>query len=128
MPSRATPGAAGLDLFAAHSVRVPAGSRALVNTDLRCSMDRRYYGRIASRSGLAYKHGLLALEGVIDADYTGILGVLLFNMGQQDVIIEQGQRIAQWITCLNADPPAEDVGPQLMMHRGSCGWGSTGRF
>ncbi|PZD35284.1 Dut, dUTPase [Pyrenophora tritici-repentis] len=54
-------------------------------------------GRIAPRSGLAYKHGIDTLAGVIDADYRGPVGVILANLSDEDFSIKIGDRIAQLI-------------------------------
>ena len=55
------------------------------------------YGRIAPRSGLAIKKFIDVGAGVIDADYRGELGVILFNFGEEDFIVNMGDRIAQLI-------------------------------
>ena len=54
-------------------------------------------GRVAPRSGLAAKHGIDTLAGVIDADYRGQVGVILANLSDQDFEIKVGDRIAQLI-------------------------------
>ena len=55
------------------------------------------YGRIAPRSGLALKKFIDVGAGVIDADYRGELGVILFNFGNEDFVINQGDKVAQLI-------------------------------
>ena len=54
-------------------------------------------GRVAPRSGLAAKHSIDVGAGVIDADYRGPVKVLLFNLGETDFAINEGDRIAQLI-------------------------------
>lgn len=54
-------------------------------------------GRVAPRSGLAAKHGIDTMAGVIDADYRGQVGVLLANLSDEDFVINEGDRIAQLI-------------------------------
>jgi dUTP pyrophosphatase len=54
-------------------------------------------GRVAPRSGLAYKHGIDTLAGVIDADYRGPVGVILANLSDVDFEVKVGDRIAQLI-------------------------------
>lgn len=130
-PRRGSPGAAGYDLYSAESVRIPPGGRCLVQTDLIIVCPEGTYGRIAPRSGLALKHGIDVMAGVIDSDYRGNVGVLLINLSGSDFKVNQGDRIAQLIfeKCI--------VGPEIGLHmimgvpddvteRGEGGFGSTG--
>lgn len=68
-----------------------------LQTGKNCSDTTDEDGRIAPRSGLAAKHGIDVGAGVIDADYRGPLKVLLFNFGEQDFLIKEGERIAQLV-------------------------------
>ena len=54
-------------------------------------------GRVAPRSGLAAKHGIDTMAGVIDADYRGPVGVILANLSDTDFEVKVGDRIAQLI-------------------------------
>ena len=75
LPVRGSPLAAGYDLSAAHACVVPARGKALIKTDLAMIVPEGCYGRIAPRSGLAWKHFIDTGAGVIDADYRGNVGV-----------------------------------------------------
>jgi dUTP pyrophosphatase len=79
LPSRGTPGAAGLDLYSADGYVVMPGHRVVVSTGISVKLPVGTYGRVAPRSGLAAKHGLDVLAGVIDPDYQGELKVVLVN-------------------------------------------------
>jgi len=127
LPSRGSDYAAGLDLSAAVNCTIAAGQRALVKTDLSIACPPGTYARIAPRSGLAYKKGIDVGAGVIDADYRGPLGVILFNFGDSDFVISQGDRIAQLILEQIVLPDVVDVDdlPQVG-ERGEAGFGSTG--
>ena len=81
LPVKGTSLAAGYDLSSAQSLIIPINGRALVPTDISLSVPKGTYGRIAPRSGLAVKHGITTGAGVIDADYTGPIGIVLFNHG-----------------------------------------------
>ena len=96
-PVRGSEFAAGMDLFAAEAKTIPSKGRALVKTDLQVALPDGCYGRIAPRSGLAYKKGIDVGAGVIDQDYRGNVGIILFNFGDDDFVVEQGDRIAQFI-------------------------------
>ena len=97
LPVRGTSGAAGYDLSAAQAAVVPAHGKCLVKTGLKMALPTGCYGRIAPRSGLALKKFIDIGAGVIDADYRGEVGVVLFNFGSEDFVVNMGDRIAQLI-------------------------------
>ncbi len=97
-----------------------------MQTDLSLAIPPGTYGRIAPRSGLALKHAIGVGAGVIDADYTGPIGVILFNHGQNDFTIKIGDRIAQLILEQILTPPVVQVKDIQHTERGSQGFGSTG--
>ncbi len=127
IPTYGSEDAAGMDLYAAETVTVPAGEHRLIKTDIAMAIPQDFYGRIAPRSGLAYKKGIDVFAGVIDSDYRGNIGVILFNSASEDFVAEQGDRIAQMIITpyeRAALVPVE-VLPETV--RGSGGFGSTGK-
>lgn len=63
---------------------IPAKGKAIVPTDLSIALPYGTYGRVAPRSGLAVKHFIDVGAGVVDMDYRGPLGVVLFNFNDQD--------------------------------------------
>ena len=127
LPVRASLGAAGYDLFSTDSYVVLPGRRVVVSTGISIQLPPGTYGRIAPRSGLAVKHGLDTLAGVIDPDYTGEIKVVLQNLDTaQPFVIRPGYRIAQLI--LEKFEVAEVVetdAPEATA-RGDAGFGSTG--
>ena len=131
IPSRGSDNSAGLDLYACHTFTVTSMKRALIRTGLIIhSMPPFTYGRIAPRSGLALKHGVDILAGVIDNDYRGEIGVLLINFGYDDYTITTGDRIAQLIIENYSPCRVQELTPEQIKafetQRGSGGFGSTG--
>lgn len=63
---------------------VPGRGQVMVKTDLSLAIPPGTYGRVAPRSGLALKHSIDTGAGVIDEDYRGPLGVILFNFSDKD--------------------------------------------
>ena len=128
IPSKATPGSIGLDLYSIDSYIVLPGQRVVVSTGLRLLLPDGVYGRIAPRSGLAVKHGLDVGAGVVDPDYQGEIRVVLFNHDMMNpFIIKPGYRIAQLILERALDPiVAEETDDQQTSSRGANGFGSTG--
>lgn len=86
LPVRGSARAAGYDLFAAHEHTIPAQGKALIKTDLSLAIPVGHYGRIAPRSSLAWKNHLDVGAGVIDEDYRGPLGVVMFNFGTEEFL------------------------------------------
>jgi dUTP pyrophosphatase len=98
IPAKGSAFAAGYDLYAAEDAVVNCGTRKLIKTNISMEITPGYYGRIAPRSGLAYKNGIDVLAGVIDSDYRGDIGVILYNSDKNiDFIVKKGDRIAQII-------------------------------
>ncbi|XP_047317511.1 deoxyuridine 5'-triphosphate nucleotidohydrolase-like [Impatiens glandulifera] len=126
LPCRASSFSAGYDLSSAKEVKVPARGKALVPTDLSISIPDGTYARIAPRSGLAWKHSIDVGAGVIDADYRGPVGVILFNHSDEDFEIKSGDRIAQLIIEKIVTPEVAEVDELDSTVRGAGGFGSTG--
>jgi len=130
LPAYQTERAAGLDLCAAisESKRVEPGQRVLVPTGLALAIPDGYEGQVRPRSGLALKHGISIVNspGTIDADYRGMVQVLLVNLGQEPFLIEPLSRIAQLVICPVVQAELELVGALDETTRGAGGYGSTG--
>ena len=94
LPKRSTRRAAGYDLCALQDCTIPAGGKGLVQTGLAISFLAGLYARIAPRSGLALKRFIDIGADVVDGDYRGEVGVVLFKHGEQDFEVKMGNRIA----------------------------------
>ncbi|CAL1355933.1 unnamed protein product [Linum trigynum] len=126
LPTRGSPLSAGYDLSSAEEAKVPARGKALVPTDLSIAVPEGTYARIAPRSGLAWKHSIDVGAGVIDADYRGSVGIILFNHSDVDFEVKQGDRIAQLIIEKIVTPEVVEVEDLDATVRGEGGFGSTG--
>lgn len=124
--------AAGADLVAAVAANRPVtlkpGQRTLIPTGLKIAVPPGYEAQIRPRSGLAFRQGLTVLNtpGTVDADYRGEVQVLLANLGDADIVISRGERIAQMV--IAAAPQADFVETKRLppTARGAGGFGSTG--
>jgi dUTP pyrophosphatase len=130
LPARGSPEAAGFDLFSIDSYVVMPGCRVVVSTGISVQLPPGTYGRIAPRSGLAVKHGLDTLAGVVDPDYQGEVKVVLQNLdASRPFVIRPGYRIAQLIlenfTTAEVFEVASEA-TRLVTERGTGGFGSTG--
>lgn len=92
-----TENSAGMDLISCERQTIKPRHRVTINIGIRIEIPKNCYGRIAPRSGLAKKHGIQVLAGVIDSDYRGIIKVLLYNCSDEAFTVEEGGRIAQLI-------------------------------
>ncbi|KAL0713708.1 hypothetical protein Bca4012_020686 [Brassica carinata] len=126
LPTRGSPLSAGYDLSSAVDSKVPARGKALIPTDLSVAVPEGTYARIAPRSGLAWKHSIDVGAGVIDADYRGPVGVILFNHSDVDFEVKVGDRIAQMIIEKIVTPQVMEVEDLDATVRGEGGFGSTG--
>lgn len=126
-PSRGTDLAAGYDLYSAEEKTIPKEGKALVKTDIAIALPQGCYGRVAPRSSLSWKHHIDVGAGVVDRDYRGNVGVVLFNLSKTDYTVHQGDRIAQLIVERISTPPLVEVEELDSTARGTAGYGSTGK-
>jgi len=126
-PCRGSELAAGYDLYSAENVTIPKQGKALVKTDIAIALPEGCYGRVAPRSSLSWKHHIDVGAGVVDRDYRGNVGVVLFNLSKTDYEVLQGDRIAQLIVERISTPPLVEVEELDDTARGTAGYGSTGK-
>jgi len=126
LPTRGTAESAGLDLYSIEDVLIEPKQRMLARTGLAVAIPEGHYGRIAPRSGLALRTGLDVLSGVIDADYRGEIGCLLYNTGDEPIELPAQSKICQLIIERIITPEAVWADEIDETDRGSGGFGSTG--
>ena len=128
-PQKATEESAGYDLHAAEAKTILPGKNDLVCLDLRWAIPKGFCGRIFPRSSLIKENNVTVEAGLIDADYRGLVYVLLFNHSEKVFTVRTGDRIAQAVFFEKFDVRFEKVSKQEdlgMTKRGSGGFGSTG--
>lgn len=126
VPSRASVGSAGLDLVSPVSGVILPMQRLLVPLDIIVQLPPGTYGHILPRSGLALKHGIHIGAGVIDEDYRGNVGVLLWNLSDTPFSFKRGDRIAQLVVKPYASVNVEETDELDVTKRGEQGFGSSG--
>ncbi len=127
LPEYSTTGAAGADLRASEAVHIAAGARAAVPTALRLQIPPGHAGLVWPRSGLAVRHGIDTLAGVVDSDYRGEVRVVLVNHGDKPFRVEKGDRIAQLLVQKVERAAFAAVASIDETDRGEGGFGSSGR-
>ena len=128
LPVYATSGAAGMDICAAESLNLRVGKRHAVATGFAFAIPEGYEVQVRPRSGLALKHGITCLNtpGTIDSDYRGEVKVILANLGEDDFMINKGDRIAQILVAPVTHGNLIEVEDLDETVRGTGGFGSTG--
>ncbi|XP_076443380.1 deoxyuridine 5'-triphosphate nucleotidohydrolase-like [Babylonia areolata] len=126
-PTRGSEQAAGYDLYSAYDYTVPARGKVIAKTDIQIALPEGCYGRVAPRSGLAAKHFIDVGAGVIDQDYRGNVGVVLFNFADANFEVKKGDRIAQLICERIYIPELQELKTLDNTDRGDGGFGSTGK-
>ena len=130
-PKYKTDGSSGVDLsaFLEKKVVIKPNSSELIPTGLQVAIPEEFEIQIRPRSGLAAKEsiGVLNSPGTIDSDYRGELKIILFNHGNKDFIINNGDRIAQMVLVPILKMEFEEVDRLPNTLRGQGGFGSTGK-
>ena len=131
LPYYSTPLSAGMDLRA--HIKTPITlktlERKIISTGLSIALPEGYEAQVRPRSGLAVKYGISVLNtpGTIDADYRGVIGVILINLSQEDFIISPQERIAQLVISKFSKVKWQIVKALPYSDRGEGGFGSTGK-
>ncbi len=130
LPLYSTSGSAGMDLCAAvaSEITIEPGAVEMVPTNISIALEAGYECQIRSRSGLAAKNGIFALNapGTVDSDYRGEIKVILANFGKLPFAINRGDRIAQMVVARYETVEWSPVSDLDETDRGSGGFGSTG--
>jgi dUTP pyrophosphatase len=128
LPKKAYEHDAGLDLFSIEDIIIPAKGTSNVNIGLKLAfLDEGYWFKIESRSGLAFKHDIIAFQGVIDNNYRGNIGVKLFNFSDKDYQVKAGDRVAQIVIYYENNDFSIEWGKVINTNRGNGGFGSSGK-
>jgi len=126
LPFYAKQGDAAFDLRSAENIVVKKGEKATVRTGLKVAIPEGFVGLIWDRSGLAHKHEMHCLAGVIDSGYRGEIGVVMKNLGKEDFLVGHNMRIAQMLIQPVASAKLEEVDELDETERGEGGFGHTG--
>tara|TARA_B100000902_G_C27128293_1_gene822244 strand:- start:493 stop:930 length:438 start_codon:yes stop_codon:yes gene_type:complete len=131
LPSYKTNGASGMDLmaFIKDPINVKSKTSCLIPTGLSLAFPEKYEIQIRPRSGLAAKNNISILNtpGTIDSDYRGEIKVIIYNHGNKNFMINNGDRIAQMILMPVIKMELEETDQLPETIRGEGGFGSTGK-
>ena len=132
LPKYKTLGASGMDLmaFLREPIIIKSKTSSLISTGLSIAFSDNYEIQIRPRSGLAVKNNISVLNtpGTIDSDYRGEIKVVIFNHGDKEFIVNNGDRIAQMILAPVKKIELEETNDLPETVRGEGGFGSTGKW
>lgn len=129
VPTRATPGSSGFDVYSPQSFMLEPGERRFVELGFRLLLPDGWEAQMRPRSGLAKRYGVTLLNsvGTIDSDYRGEVAAILVNLGPGKVTLFEGDRIAQLVFCPVPKAAIIEVDSiDTRTERGVGGFGSTG--
>lgn len=127
LPKYAFPGDSGMDIFSAEDYLLRPGEWHVFSTGIASEISPGFFMRFAPKSGLAVKHGVDTLAGVIDCTYRGEWLVVLVNHGKEPVEFKIGDKLAQAVLQRFETAEILEVRKLSETARGKNGFGSTGR-
>ena len=130
LPNKAHPGDAGWDLYSNNEedIHIEFGHRQLIPIGCSFAIPEGYYGRLADRSGNAWKCGIHVMGGVIDSKYRGEVKVILVNLDcEEGFIVKKGDKISQMIITKIHEGDIVEVNDLDDTERNEGGFGSTGK-
>lgn len=127
LPRYALPQDAGMDFFAVETTIIPPNERKLVSTGIALAIPTGYVGLIWDKSGMAAKHGLKTMAGVIDSGYRGEVKILVHNLSGISCTLEKGAKVAQMLIQPVEQKKIVEVQELDETERGENGFGSTGK-
>ena len=131
LPEYKSDGASGIDLmaFVKDSIKVKPQTSTLIPTGISLAFSNNYEIQIRPRSGLALRNNISVLNtpGTVDSDYRGEIKVIIYNHGNEDFIINNGDRIAQMVLSPVIKINFEETNNLPDTVRGQGGFGSTGK-
>jgi dUTP pyrophosphatase len=126
LPEYAHPDDAGMDFYASESITLQPNERTAVPTGIALAIPSGFVGLLWDKSGMAVKHGLKTMAGVIDAGYRGEIKIILHNLSNQPYTFERGTKVAQMLIQPVHQKRLIEVEDLDSTNRGTGGFGSTG--
>ncbi|MFA6307895.1 MAG: dUTP diphosphatase [Patescibacteria group bacterium] len=126
LPQAMRKGDAAFDIYSYKDYALQPGQSILAQTGVALAIPFGYWGNIRDRSGLAAKHNIHTMAGVIDSNYRGEIKISLINLGQEIYNIKKGDRICQMIIERHEQVELDEVEKLDETNRGEDGFASSG--
>ena len=120
---------AGIDIRTPEEFVLHAGEQRKIDTGVSVEIPIGYYGKMESKSGLMFNHGIICMGGVVDSGFRGTIKVRMWNTSSEDYTFEEGDKLVQMvpIPVLLDDLEETSELDEAYFGRNESGWGSTGR-
>jgi dUTP pyrophosphatase len=115
-----------MDFYANETITINPNDRKLISTGISLAIPHGYVGLIWDKSGIASKHGIKTMAGVVDSSYRGEIKVLLHNLSNDNYVVEKGNKVAQMLIQPVEQRQIKEVETLEETERGEGGFGSTG--
>ena len=132
-PTRANDTDAGIDFFIPNTEQpmcLSPGHSCVVPSGIKVDVPKGYALIAFNKSGIAVKKSLHVGACVVDHGYQGEVHINLTNVGTQDVTLEPGDKIVQFVLLPLGDPAIHEVKEDLLYNsvssRGEGKFGSSG--
>ncbi len=126
LPKVMREGDAAMDFFSYKDYEIKPGQKAIVETGVAIAIPEGYWGNVRDRSGLAGKHGIHTMGGVMDSNFRGEVQIIMINLGQEIYKIAKGHRICQMIIEKHEKLDIEEVNELDETNRGDNMLASSG--
>ena len=126
LPKYAKPGDAGMDFYSNEETTIQPNERKLISTGIAMAIPSGYVGLIWDKSGIATKHGIKTMAGVVDSGYRGEVKILVHNLSDNPHTIEKNTKVAQMLIQPIEQREVVEVTELDQTERGAGGFGSTG--
>lgn len=128
VPTYANPGDSGFDFYSAIDATIAPGKTIIIPTGIAFEVPVGYELQVRARSGLSAKTMLRVANGIgtVDAPFRNEVGVILWNAGQEEISIKEGDRIAQGVICPVVRVTLVESEELSLSERGMSGFGSSG--
>jgi len=118
----------GYDVYSVEQKVIPAKGSAVVDVGLKFAyIPKGYWVKVEGRSGLSFKHSILPHPGIIDSEYRGLAGILLYNYSNRDYTVSKGDKIAQFVVYQLHKLEMMETEEVEDTARGEKGFGSSGK-
>ncbi len=126
LPQYALPQDAGMDFYADEETIIPPQERKIISTGIALAIPSGYVGLVWDKSGIAAKHGLKTMGGVVDSGYRGEIKIIVHNLSEEPYLVTKGTKIAQLLIQPVEQRTIVEVDTLDETTRGEGGFGSTG--
>lgn len=126
IPTKAHESDSGWDLYILDDIEIKPKETVIIPTGIAIKLPPFYEAQVRPRSGVTSKTKLRVQLGTIDNDYTGDIGIIVDNIGDEPIALNSGYKLAQLVVQQLPNTVIEVVDDLEHGVRGDKGFGSSG--